>query len=126
MPPSDNVLELVFSFLLETKPGDTSLDLRCAARPTCRMLETRRMRGFEHVRQELLRRGLKWALEATQRWVHRALAAETDLNSERSWIKTYRNLHYEADRARLNRALGNWELEDFEDPPLNEDTFRGD
>ena len=77
MPLSDNVLELVFPFLLDKKEGDANGKLRYDARPACRLLQTRRMRGFEHVRQELLRRGLNWALEAKDRWEQRAVWAES-------------------------------------------------
>ena len=61
MPLSDQVLELVFSFLLEGK-GRTERDLQLAAMPACRLLQTRRMRGFDHVTLEVCRMGLGWAM----------------------------------------------------------------
>ena len=61
MPLPDEVLELLFSFLLE-KRGRTGLELQLAAQPVCRLLQTRRMRGFEHVTLEVCRRGLGWAM----------------------------------------------------------------
>ena len=116
MPLSDNVLELVFSFLLDKKDGDPNRKLRYAAQPVCRLLQTRRMRGFEHVEEELLRRGLKWALEAKEFWERRAYGAESRLEVEEEWVRTYKRLHYEADRLRLDRVYDNWELRDFRDP----------
>ena len=61
MPLSDEALELIFSFLLEKK-GATERDLQLAAQPVCRLLQTRRMRGFEHVTLEVCRMGLGWAM----------------------------------------------------------------
>jgi hypothetical protein len=114
--PSDNVLELVFSFLLDGDEGRTNRDLQLAAQPACRLLQTRRMRGFEHVKLELHRKGLKWALKAKEYWERAALVSEARLKYEQEWVQTYKNVHYEADRLRLNRAY-DWQLEDFRDPP---------
>ena len=116
MPPPDQVLELVFAFLLDKKEGDANRKLRYAAQPACRLLQTRRMRGFEHVKQELLRRGLRWALEAKEHWKRQALWADSRLEVEQEWVRTYKRLHYEADRLRLDRVYDNWELRDFRDP----------
>ena len=54
----DSVLDLVFPFLLEA--GEE--DLRLVALPVCRLLQTRRMRGFDDVVLRVCRMGLKWAL----------------------------------------------------------------
>ena len=58
MPLPDSVLDLVFPFLLEV--GDE--DLRLVALPVCRLLQTRRMRGFDDVVLRVCRMGLRWAL----------------------------------------------------------------
>jgi hypothetical protein len=58
MSLSDSILELVFPSLLEV--GDE--DLRLVALPICRLLQTRRMRGFDDVVLRVCRMGLKWAL----------------------------------------------------------------
>ena len=58
MPLSDSILEFVFSFLLE----DGEEDLRLVALPVCRLLQTRRLRGFDHVNLRVCRMGLEWAL----------------------------------------------------------------
>ena len=58
MPLPDSVLELVFPFLLEV--GDE--DPRQVALPVCRLLQTRRMRGFDDVVLRVCRMGLRWAL----------------------------------------------------------------
>jgi len=60
MPPSDQILEILFSFLLEKK-GSTDRELQLATQPVCGLLQTRQMRGFEYVRLEVCRRGLGWA-----------------------------------------------------------------
>ena len=112
MPLSDQVLELVFAFLLEKGGGKTDRDLQLAALPACRLLQTRRTRGFEHVKQELLRRGLKWALEAKQRWERRARKIESELEESEHWVQTYKNVHFAADRLRLDNVYER-ELRDF-------------
>ena len=61
MPLSDEALELIFSFLLGKKGGAEGAS-RLAARPVCRLLQTRRMRGFAHVTLEVCRLGLNWAV----------------------------------------------------------------
>ena len=125
-PLTDNVLELVFSFMLDSKPSDPNHDWFYIVRPAYRLLATRRVRGFEHVKMELLRRGLKWALHTKQQWIHRAFVAEADLRHEMELNTAYRNLHYEADRDRMNQICGDeWVLTDFVEP-LSEDAFRGD
>jgi hypothetical protein len=58
MPLSDSVLEFVFSFLLEGEDAD----LRLVALPACRLLQVRRLRGFDHVNLRVCRMGLEWAL----------------------------------------------------------------
>jgi hypothetical protein len=58
MPLTDPALELVFSFLLEEKG-----ELRLVARPACRLLQARRMRGFDHVALRVSRMGLEWAMK---------------------------------------------------------------
>ena len=83
MPLTDNVLELVFSFLLDSKPSNPNDDRFDVARPTCRLLATRRARGFEHVKMELLKRGLEWALYTKHQWMYRADRAEENLRYER-------------------------------------------
>jgi len=111
MAPSDQVLELVFSFLLEKgKAGQEQL----VARPACRLLQARRARGFEHVKQELLRRGLKWALETKLFWERRARRLEVELQESEHWVQTYRNVRWEADRLRLTAAHGEWTFNDFQ------------
>ena len=57
MPLSDPILELVFSFLLEGEG-----ELRLVGRPACRLLQARRMRGFDHVALRVSRMGLEWAM----------------------------------------------------------------
>ena len=59
MPLCDRTLELVFSFLLE-ECGETELQL--VARPACRFLQARLMRGFDHVALRVCRLGLQWAM----------------------------------------------------------------
>jgi hypothetical protein len=58
MSLSDSVLELVFPSLLEV--GDE--DPRQVALPVCRLLQARRMRGFDDVVLRVCRMGLRWAL----------------------------------------------------------------
>ena len=60
MPLSDQALELVFSILLKEK-GEK--ELRLVARPACRLLQARRMRGFDHVALRVCRMGLEWAMK---------------------------------------------------------------
>ena len=59
MPLPDSVLEFVFSFLLE---GAGAAELRLVARPACRLLQVRRLRGFDHVVLRVCRMGLEWAM----------------------------------------------------------------
>jgi hypothetical protein len=59
MPLPDSILELVFPYLLEV--GDEA-DSRHVALPVCRLLQTRRMRGFDYVILRVCRMGLRWAL----------------------------------------------------------------
>ena len=126
MPLSDQVLELVFAFLLEKGDGKTNEDLRLASLPACQLLRTRRMRGFDHVEMELLRRGLKWALRAKDYWKLATRVSKERLEGEKKWIRMYQKMHAEADRLSLDRAFGagNWDVEDFREPayrPENHD-----
>ena len=73
MPLTDNALELVFSFLLESASNVEDF------RPVSRLLATRRTRGFEHVKIVLLRQGMRWAMEENDIWKNRAYVAEEQL-----------------------------------------------
>ena len=79
MSLSDQVLDLVLSFLFERKDGKTDGDLRLAALPVYKLLQTRRMRGFDHVKLELCRKGLQWAMRAKEYWMGAALTAQMRL-----------------------------------------------
>ena len=116
MPLTDSVLEILFSFLLEPNPSG-SRDTWLVARPVSRLLTTRRTGGFEHVKMVLLKRGLRWAMDVKDVWVRRACLAEERLKIEKEWMSAYRNLHWEADRARINaiRGVGTWDVLDFAD-----------
>ena len=78
---SDQILELAFAFLREQGGGKTDGDLQLAALPTCKLLETRRMRGFDHVKLELCRKGLIWAMRAQEYWKRAALVSQLKLAS---------------------------------------------
>ena len=80
------------------------------------MLQTRRVRGFEHVKMEMYRMGLGWAMRAKQFWMRTARFHEACLKEEQVWVRTYKNVHWEADRLRLDSAYSDWELRDFRDP----------
>ena len=56
----DEVLELIFHFLLAKKVEEN--ELKVAARPVCRLLQTRRLRDFQWATLEVCRMGLQWAL----------------------------------------------------------------
>ena len=61
MSPPDEVLELVFSFLL-VEGENTKEDPQRTSLPVCLLLQTRRMHGFDHVKLAVCRRGLDWAM----------------------------------------------------------------
>ena len=63
---SDQVLETVFAFLRGQGSGRTDEDLQLASQPICRLLQTRRMHGFDHVKLAVCRRGLDWAMRAQE------------------------------------------------------------
>ena len=112
MPLNDQVLEILFSFLFEGK-GRTKYDLQLAAVPVCRLLQTRRLRGFETVKMEVFRMGLGWAMRAKQFWMRAACLQEALLREEQEWVQMYKSIHWEADRLRLDSAYTDWELRDF-------------
>ena len=112
MPLNDQVLEVLFSFLLEGK-GKTDYDLQRASVPVCRLLQTRRLRGFETAKLEVMRRGLGWAMRAQRFWMRTARLNEAHLREEREWVQTYKSVHWEADRLRLDSVYTDWELRDF-------------
>ena len=56
MPLPDEALELILHFLLAEKGAGGELKL--VAQPVCRLLQTRRLRGFEWVTLEVCRMGL--------------------------------------------------------------------
>ena len=72
MSPPDQVLELVFSFLLE-EGEKTKEDPQRTLLPACQLLQTRRMHGFDHVRLEVCQRGLRWALKSRREFWHLAV-----------------------------------------------------
>ena len=75
---SDQVLEMVFSFL-EQGDGRADADLQLAAQPTCRLLQTRRMHGFDHVKLAVCRKGLQWAMRAQEFWKHAAILSQVQV-----------------------------------------------
>ena len=78
---SDQVLELVFAFLREHGGGKTDEDLQLAALPVCKLLETRRMHGFDYVKLEVCRKDLQWAMRAQEYWKRAALLSQVKLAS---------------------------------------------
>ena len=73
---SDQVLETVFAFLRGQGDGRTDEDLQLAAQPVCRLLQTRRMHGFDHVKLDVCRKGLQWAMRAQEFWKRAAILSQ--------------------------------------------------
>ena len=127
MPLTDSILEIVLSYLLDS-PSAMIENRVYVARPVCRLLATRRTRGFEHVKMELLRLGLRWAMAAKDKYKRRAAILNDQLTHERELMTAYHNMHWEADRIRIDmdRGRGMWEIRDFMDDRPDDDAFRGD